>query len=58
VGDPLVTVPLTAPANRWLWVATVLGVAVAGGLLYGVRRMRRAIDESDVPSESRAVTAQ
>jgi len=58
VGDPLVTVPLTAPANRWLWIAIALGLAVAGGLLYGVRRMRRAVDESEVPSESRAVTAQ
>ena len=58
VGDPLVTVPLTAPADRRLWIAIVLGLAVAVGLLYGVRRMRRAVDESDVPSESRAVTAQ
>jgi hypothetical protein len=58
VGDPLVTVPLTAPADRMRWVILAVGLAVAAGLLYGVRRMRRAEEVSDVPSESLAVTAQ
>ena len=58
MGDPLVTVPLTAPPDRTRWIVIALGLAVGGGLLYGVRRMRRAVEASEVPSERRAVTAQ
>jgi len=58
MGDPLVTVPLTAPADRTRWIVLALGLTVAGFLLYGVRRMRRAVEASEVPSERRAVTAQ
>jgi hypothetical protein len=58
MGDPLVTVPLSAPTDRTRWFIIALAVAVAAGVLYGVRRMRRTEDTSEVPSESRAVTAQ
>ena len=58
MGDPLVTVPLNAPVDRTRWIVIALGLALAGGLLYGVRRMRRAVEASEVPSERRAVTAQ
>ena len=58
MGDPLVTVPLKAPADRTRWVILAFGLATAGVLVYGVRRMRRTEDTTEVPSESRAVTAQ
>ena len=58
MGDPLVTVPLTAPVDRTRWLVGALGLIMAASLLYGVRRIRRTVEASDVPSERRAVTAQ
>lgn len=58
VGDPLVTVPVRAPSNAIRWLLVAAGLA-ALALVYGVvRRTRRAVDRSSVPSVSRADTVQ
>jgi tetratricopeptide (TPR) repeat protein len=57
VGDPFVTVALRVPQDRRPWVVAV-AIGLAGTLLYGVRRTRRAGERSSVPSVSRAEIVQ